>query len=196
MRCRNCGSAIGPTDPACMSCGQPVAGGAGSADLPPPPPLPASSGSAHPEPPPTHPGVSGSAAVGPSLTEAPAAAGSSPAEDPWAIPAAGETWSVPGVSADPPTQLPAPPPGYQYGSTPVAARRRSGNTYSIVAMVLGAISLVLCPLVAGIAAVVLAGLAWSRNESLATAAIIVALIGLGGGLLLSAVVSIWVVPTL
>ena len=148
MRCLQCGSMIGPTDPSCPTCGTPVAPVAPAAP-PPPPPNPAP-----------------------------------PASDPWAIPKPGEQWGVPGHQSPGAWQQPAQP----YGYAPEQRTRSAGAGYSIAGIICGAIALFFCPIVFGIAGLVLSGKAKSRGEPLASVARIVSIVGLIGGFVIGILV--------
>lgn len=77
--------------------------------------------------------------------------------------------------------------GQQPHGTPPAA---TGNAMSIVAMVLGVISLIFLPIVFGVIGLVLAIIAKTvRHERLAVPAIVVSAVGLVGGLILGAVLA-------
>ncbi|MGA6169536.1 hypothetical protein ACPEIF_04630 [Streptomyces sp. NPDC012600] len=75
-----------------------------------------------------------------------------------------------------------------HGGAPKPAS--TGNVLSIIAMVLGAISLIFLPIVFGVVGVILAIVAKTvRHERLATIAIVVSAVGLVGGMILGAVVA-------
>ncbi|MEW1906106.1 MULTISPECIES: hypothetical protein [unclassified Streptomyces] len=80
----------------------------------------------------------------------------------------------------------------QYDNRPADQQTRgtNGNVMSIIAIVLGVISLVFFPIVFGVIALVLAAIAkFVRHERLATVALVVSAAGLVGGLILGAVVA-------
>jgi hypothetical protein len=76
-------------------------------------------------------------------------------------------------------------PGPYHGQ---AVQPTATNLLSIIAMVLGAIALIFCPILFGPAAIVLAALAFSKKERLAGIALAVAAIGMVGGFLFGVVV--------
>ena len=65
---------------------------------------------------------------------------------------------------------------------------QSGNTYSIIAMVLGGISLLVLPIILGPIAIVLSVLAKNKKENLANVALTIAILGTVLGMVLGAVV--------
>ncbi|MER7623059.1 hypothetical protein [Streptomyces sp. NPDC126503] len=78
------------------------------------------------------------------------------------------------------------------GHRPYGAPERTatGNVLSTVAMVLGVIAVLFLPIVFGVVGVVLAIVAKTvRHERLAVPALVVAAVGLVGGMILGAVVS-------
>ncbi|MFB8026583.1 hypothetical protein ACFQ6U_21130 [Streptomyces sp. NPDC056465] len=80
----------------------------------------------------------------------------------------------------------------QTGQHPHGAPQRSasGNVLSIVAMVLGVISLIFLPIVFGVVGLVLAIVAKTvRHERLAVPAIVVSAVGLVGGMILGILVA-------
>ncbi|MEU3448799.1 hypothetical protein AB0H29_16480 [Streptomyces thermolilacinus] len=79
----------------------------------------------------------------------------------------------------------------QYGSQPTGQQRTStGNVFSIIAIVLGAVALLFLPIVFGAIGLVLAIIAMTvRRERLATVALVVSAVGLVGGMILGAVVA-------
>jgi hypothetical protein len=107
-----------------------------------------------------------------------------PASDPWAIPKPGEQWGVPGHQSPPAWQQPAQP----YGYVPQRRTRSAGAGYSIAGIICGAIALFFCPIVFGIAGLVLSGKAKSRGEPLAGVARIVSIVGLIGGFVIGILV--------
>ncbi|MGC5395619.1 hypothetical protein ACPXCP_07670 [Streptomyces sp. DT20] len=81
---------------------------------------------------------------------------------------------------------------HQTGHQPHGAPRpaATGNVLSIIAMVLGVISLVFLPIVFGVVALVLAIVAQTvRHERLAVIAIVVSAVGLVGGMVLGALLA-------
>ena len=66
--------------------------------------------------------------------------------------------------------------------------RAGSNTLSIIAMVLGAIAVLVLPIVFGLAAIVLAAVAISKKEPLAKTAMIVAVAGTVLGFVVGALV--------
>lgn len=161
MRCAHCGSMIGPTDPSCKSCGTAVVPVAPSA--PPTQSFPPQS-----SPPPS--------AGSPAPTAASA--------DQWAVPKPGEEWGVPGYQGTPTWQQPAQP----YAYTAQAPPRSAGAGFSIAGIICGVIALFFCPIVFGIAGLVLSGKAKSRGEPLAGTARIFSIVGLIGGFIIGALV--------
>ncbi|GAA3897438.1 hypothetical protein GCM10022244_04650 [Streptomyces gulbargensis] len=80
------------------------------------------------------------------------------------------------------------PTGHQPYGAP--ERTATGNVLSIVAMVLGVIAVLFLPIVFGVVGVVLAIVAKTvRHERLAVPALVVAAVGLVGGMILGVVVS-------
>ncbi|MFH8469146.1 hypothetical protein [Streptomyces sp. NPDC017991] len=85
----------------------------------------------------------------------------------------------------------------QYGDRPTGQQRQSapqgtatGNVLSIIAMVLGVISLLFFPIVFGVIGLILAIIAKTvRHERLAVPALVVSAVGLIGGLLLGALLA-------
>ncbi|MFD9502456.1 hypothetical protein [Streptomyces sp. NPDC060035] len=78
----------------------------------------------------------------------------------------------------------------QYGNQPTGQRAASGNVLSIIAMVLGVISLLFLPIVFGVIGLILAIIAKTvRHEQLAVPAIVVSAVGLIGGMILGAVLA-------
>ncbi|MFD9542450.1 hypothetical protein [Streptomyces sp. NPDC060022] len=85
----------------------------------------------------------------------------------------------------------------QYGNRPTGQqpqgapqRTTTGNVLSIIALVLGVISLLFLPIVFGVIGLVLAIIAKTvRHERLAVAAIVVSAVGLVGGMLLGALLA-------
>lgn len=65
---------------------------------------------------------------------------------------------------------------------------QSGNTFSIIAIVLGAISFLILPIVLGPAAIILAVIAKSKNEKLANVALAVSILGTVIGMILGAII--------
>lgn len=63
-----------------------------------------------------------------------------------------------------------------------------GNTLSIIAIVLGAISFLLLPIVLGPAAIILAVIAKSKREKLANVALAVGILGTVIGMIIGAIV--------
>lgn len=61
------------------------------------------------------------------------------------------------------------------------------NLFSILAIVFGAVAVLFLPIVFGIAAIVLAGVALSKKERLAKTAMVVAVVGTVAGFVLGAV---------
>ncbi|MFF7816127.1 hypothetical protein ACF1E9_30285 [Streptomyces roseolus] len=79
------------------------------------------------------------------------------------------------------------PGQYSHGASAGAA---AGNVMSIIAIVLGAVALLFLPLLFGVIGLVLAIIAKAvRNERLAVPAIVVAAVGLIGGMILGALVA-------
>ncbi|MFF5506221.1 hypothetical protein [Streptomyces roseolus] len=79
------------------------------------------------------------------------------------------------------------PGQYSHGAPAGAA---AGNVMSIIAIVLGAVALLFLPIVFGVIALALAIIAKAvRNERLAVPAIVVAAVGLIGGMILGALVA-------
>ncbi|KOX19869.1 MULTISPECIES: hypothetical protein [unclassified Streptomyces] len=79
---------------------------------------------------------------------------------------------------------------YSNPSTGQQSRGATGNVLSIIAIVLGVISLLFFPIVFGVVALVLAVIAkFVRHERLATVALVVSAAGLVGGMILGAVVA-------
>ncbi|MFE6038982.1 hypothetical protein [Streptomyces sp. NPDC056452] len=80
------------------------------------------------------------------------------------------------------------PTGQQPHGAP--QRASTGNVLSIIAMVLGVISLIFLPIVFGVIGLVLAIIAKTvRHERLAVPAIVVSAVGLLGGMLLGALLA-------
>ncbi|WP_327111323.1 hypothetical protein OG206_01500 [Streptomyces sp. NBC_01341] len=85
----------------------------------------------------------------------------------------------------------------QYGNQPTGQqphgapqRATAGNVLSIIAMVLGVISLIFLPIVFGVIGLVLAIIAKTvRHERLAVPAIVVSAVGLIGGMVLGALLA-------
>ncbi|MFF5897612.1 hypothetical protein ACFY8O_16975 [Streptomyces argenteolus] len=85
----------------------------------------------------------------------------------------------------------------QYGNQPAghhphgaSQRTATGNVLSIIAMVLGAISLLFLPIVFGVIGLVLGIVAKTvRHERLAVPAIVVSAVGLIGGMVLGALLA-------
>lgn len=161
MKCTQCGSMIGPTSASCATCGRPVTT---VAPIEGPPAW--SHGIA---PPPTAGPPSAATAPPPPAAQ----------EDPWAIPAPGAEWNVPGFTSAPTAQTPAQPYGYGY-SRP----RDAGSGYSIAGIVCGVVALLFCPIVMGLIGLGLASKASSRGESLAGTARLVSIVGLVGGMII------------
>jgi hypothetical protein len=65
---------------------------------------------------------------------------------------------------------------------------QAGNTMSIIAIVLGALSLLILPIVFGPIAIVLAILAKNKKENLSTVALTIAITGTALGVIIGAVV--------
>lgn len=80
---------------------------------------------------------------------------------------------------------PSAPPVPYYGPT---VAQPAGNTFSIIAMVLGGIALLFCPIVFGLAAIILAALAFSKKERLAGIALAVGIGGMVAGVVFGVVV--------
>ncbi|KAA0940508.1 MULTISPECIES: hypothetical protein [Streptomyces] len=86
------------------------------------------------------------------------------------------------------TQYDNRPTGQQTHGAPQGTG--SGNVLSIIAMVLGVISLIFFPIVFGVIGVVLAIIAKTvRHERLAVPALVVSAVGLIGGMLLGALLA-------
>lgn len=64
----------------------------------------------------------------------------------------------------------------------------TSNLFSILAIVFGAVAVLFLPIVFGIAAIVLAGIAISKKERLAKVAMAVAIVGTVAGFILGAIV--------
>lgn len=64
----------------------------------------------------------------------------------------------------------------------------SSNTFSIIAIVLGAISFLLLPIIFGPASIVLAVIAKNKKEKLSTVALIISIVGTVVGVVLGAIV--------
>ncbi|CAM5606287.1 hypothetical protein SALBM135S_07200 [Streptomyces alboniger] len=84
----------------------------------------------------------------------------------------------------------------QYGNQPTGQHHAaaqggaSENVLSIIAIVLGAIGLLFLPIVFGLGGLVLALIAkFARHERLSTIALIVAAVGLIGGMVLGAIIA-------
>ncbi|GAA3007174.1 hypothetical protein [Streptomyces fulvorobeus] len=79
----------------------------------------------------------------------------------------------------------------QYGDRATGQQRTaSGNVLSIIAMVLGVISLIFVPIVFGVIALILAIIAKTvRHERLAVPALVVSAVGLIGGMVLGALLT-------
>jgi hypothetical protein len=65
---------------------------------------------------------------------------------------------------------------------------KSGNTFSIIAIVLGAIGFLLLPIVLGPAAIILAVIAKNKKENLANVALTVGILGTVIGMILGAII--------
>jgi uncharacterized protein YacL len=65
---------------------------------------------------------------------------------------------------------------------------QSGNTFSIIAIVLGAIGFLLLPVVLGPAAIILAVIAKNKKEKLANVALTVGILGTVIGMIVGAIV--------
>jgi len=65
---------------------------------------------------------------------------------------------------------------------------QSGNTFSIIAIVLGAIGFLLLPVVLGPAAIILAVIAKTKKEKLANVALTVGILGTVIGMIVGAIV--------
>jgi hypothetical protein len=65
---------------------------------------------------------------------------------------------------------------------------QSGNTFSIIAIVLGAIGFILLPIVLGPAAIILAVIAKTKKEKLANVALAVGILGTVIGMILGAII--------
>jgi len=65
---------------------------------------------------------------------------------------------------------------------------KSGNTFSIIAIVLGAIGFLLLPIVLGPAAIILAVIAKNKKENLANVALTVGILGTVVGMILGAII--------
>lgn len=86
------------------------------------------------------------------------------------------------------TQAPAPPEArYAYAYEPPRVRRPS-NGFSVAGIVLGCLALLFLPVVLGPLAIIMAGVGKAKGERSSTGALIVAVAGTAGGLILSAVV--------
>ena len=65
---------------------------------------------------------------------------------------------------------------------------KSGNTFSIIAIVLGSIGFLLLPIVLGPAAIILAVIAKNKKENLANVALTVGILGTVIGMILGAII--------
>lgn len=65
---------------------------------------------------------------------------------------------------------------------------QSGNTFSIIAIILGALSLLFLPIIFGPIAIVLAIIAKNKSEKLSTVALVVAIVGTALGAIFGFVV--------
>jgi hypothetical protein len=83
-----------------------------------------------------------------------------------------------------------PPPQWepQWGTSPYAPPQSQGNGFSITAIVLGAIAFLFVPPLFGIVGLIFGGVGLSKKEKLAPVGMIVAGVGLIGGMILGAVV--------
>jgi hypothetical protein len=105
----------------------------------------------------------------------------------------GQAWAA---QTPPPQPLPSPydaPTTYSNPQHPApppyaAAQQATGNTLSIIGIVLGCIAVVFCPPGFGIAGIVLGIIGNSKGERLGKVAIIVSAVGLVLGLVLGAIV--------
>jgi uncharacterized protein YacL len=66
----------------------------------------------------------------------------------------------------------------------------TGNTFSIIAIVLGALSLLFLPIVFGPIAIVLAIIGKSKKEKLSTVALVIGIIGTVIGMIIGAIVGV------
>jgi hypothetical protein len=64
----------------------------------------------------------------------------------------------------------------------------SGNTFSIIAIVLGALSFLFLPIILGPASIVLAIVGKNKKEKLSTVALIVAILGTVVGVIMGAII--------
>ncbi len=64
----------------------------------------------------------------------------------------------------------------------------TSNLFSILAIVFGAVAVLVVPIVFGVAAIILAGIALSKNERLSKIAMVVAVVGTIAGFALGALV--------
>jgi uncharacterized protein YacL len=64
----------------------------------------------------------------------------------------------------------------------------SGNTFSVIAIVLGAISFLLLPIFLGPAAIILAVIAKNKKEKLANVALTVGILGIVIGMIIGAII--------
>ncbi len=65
---------------------------------------------------------------------------------------------------------------------------QSGNTFSIIAIVLGAVGFILIPILLGPASIILAVIAKTKKEKLANVALAVGILGTVMGMILGAIV--------
>lgn len=75
-------------------------------------------------------------------------------------------------------------------SPQIAGPATTGNGFSIAAIVCGAVSLVMCPIVLGPTGIVLGFAGRSRGESLAVVGIVLSIVGTAIGILLGVVVAL------
>ncbi|MFL6107958.1 MAG: DUF2510 domain-containing protein [Marmoricola sp.] len=122
--------------------------------------------------------------VAPSEPAAPAAPSDTSPYGAPSDPAAGQGYGAGYPSYPSYSSFPAGQPGMP---NPYAEQKPS-NTLSIIGIVCGAIGFLICPIVLGIAGLVLGFVARSKKEPLANVALIVSGIGLVGGLVLGLVV--------
>lgn len=66
----------------------------------------------------------------------------------------------------------------------------SSSTFSIIAIVLGGLSLLFLPIILGPAAIILAVIAKSKQEKLATTALVVAILGTVVGIILGVIIGV------
>ena len=75
-----------------------------------------------------------------------------------------------------------------HSQTDSPQRTSTSNLFSILAIVFGAVAVLFLPIVFGVAAIVLAGIAISKKERLAKIAMVVAVVGTVAGFILGAIV--------